>query len=394
MVILLRSGWQSVNIGDIVHTDGFLEMAKKFLPGVEIAVWVSDDFPPEEEAMFRKYYPDTVIVKGRILKDGSGDNEALDKAVRKADILIHNSGPMLVAKEDVEAFYQRTGKPFGVWGITYDGNDYYTECLNHAEFLYFRDSVSLKRAKEKGLACPVLGLTPDVAFFATISEEKYGERYLEEHGLKKKEFVCCIPRLRYTPFWRIKKNVPFDERKQERNEARKEQDHRWLRETIVRVVRERGKKVLICPEDRSQMEVGKEMLYDRLPEDVRSMTVWKEDFWLPDEAISVYKKSACLFGNEMHSPIMCIANHIPAVVCRWEEQTSKGYMWKDMWLEDWLFDTDDEARMKKLPETVLGILDAPDRAEEKIREAQKIVSERTGKTVESLNAVKEKYQFG
>jgi hypothetical protein len=100
------------------------------------------------------------------------------------------------------------------------------------------------------------------------------------------------------------------------NEAMKEHDHAPPRETIAAMTRQTGLKVLLCPEDQSQMEVGKEMLFDKLP----------------DEAVSTYVRSAGRFGNEMHSPIRCLANSIPALVCRWREQTSKGFMWRDIGL--------------------------------------------------------------
>jgi hypothetical protein len=73
------------------------------------------------------------------------------------------------------------------------------------------------------------------------------------------------------------------------------------------------------------MAVGKEMLLDLLPDDVKRRVVWRENYWLTDEALSTYALSAGLFGHEMHSPIMCIGNGIPAIVCRFEEQTSKGF---------------------------------------------------------------------
>lgn len=31
-----------------------------------------------------------------------------------------------------------------------------------------------------------------------------------------------------------------------------------------------------------------------------------------------------MFGNEQHSPILCIGHGIPAIVCRYKEQTSIG----------------------------------------------------------------------
>ena len=104
-------------------------------------------------------------------------------------------------------------------------------------------------------------------------------------------------------------------------------------------------KVLVCPEDSTQMETGKELLVDPLPADVKANVVWRENFWLTDEAISTYVRSAGLFGSEMHSPIMCIGNGIPAIVCRFAEQTTKGFMWRDIGLGDWLFDLDKEEEL-------------------------------------------------
>lgn len=384
MKILLRTGWQVVNIGDIAHTTGFLSVMKRFLPEAEVTAWVSADFSDTEAYMVHKTFPDVRIVKGRIGEDGRGDNEALDQAVRESDMLVHNSGPMLVAKDDVEAYCLKTGKPFGAFGITYDGNDYYNECFHHASFLYFRDSESLRKAREAKIQCPVMGFGPDVAFCVDLRDDVRGLDYMQAHGLEPGKFVCCIPRLRYTPFWRIKENAAFDVVKNRRNEEKKEHDHAYLRETIIRVVRERGMKVLLCPEDKSHIQVGEEMIYSRLPEDVKAMVVHKKEFWLPDEALSIYTRSALLFGNEMHSPIMCIGNGVPAIVCRWEEQTSKGLMWKDIGLSEWLFDADCEQQTRKLADTVLSILDHPGEAADKVRTARESVYKKYEEMVKTL----------
>ena len=98
------------------------------------------------------------------------------------------------------------------------------------------------------------------------------------------------------------------------------------RAAITAVIRETNHKIHLCPEDMTQVEVGKEWIYDRLPADVRKRVVWRDKFWLTDEALSVYVRSAGLFGLEMHSPIMAIGNGIPAIVGRFAEQTSKGFM--------------------------------------------------------------------
>jgi len=45
-------------------------------------------------------------------------------------------------------------------------------------------------------------------------------------------------------------------------------------------------KILVVPEDSTQMETGRELLVDPLPADVKAKVVWRENFWLTDEAIS------------------------------------------------------------------------------------------------------------
>jgi hypothetical protein len=49
----------------------------------------------------------------------------------------------------------------------------------------------------------------------------------------------------------------------------------------------------------------------------------------------------------------------PAIVCRWETQTTKGFMWRDLGLGDWLFDFDDEAQVARLPDAVLAMAKDP-----------------------------------
>lgn len=110
-----------------------------------------------------------------------------------------------------------------------------------------------------------------------------------------------------------------DEIKHARNEEMKEHDHAPLRDAITKIVKQTDLKVLICPEDKIQMQVGEEMLYDKLPDEIRTKVVWRPDYWLTGEAISTYVRSPGLFGNKMHSPIFCIGHGVPAIVCRWAE---------------------------------------------------------------------------
>ena len=140
-------------------------------------------------------------------------------------------------------------------------------------------------------------------------------------------------------------------------------------------------RVLVCPEDRTQMAIGKEMLVDPLPAHVRRQVVWRPDYWLTGEAISTYVQSAGLFGNEMHSPIMAVGNGVPAIVCRWREQTTKGFMWRDIGLTDWLFDMDDEADVQKIVPAVLKLAHDQPAARRQAAAARQLVEQRQQQTM-------------
>lgn len=371
--ILLISAWQDVNIGDIAHTPGLLHVMEKFIPDAEIALWPWHPLTAEVRKLITTRFPKLKIVSGDLNEDGTPTTQEIADAFDWCDLLLHGSGPMLCARERVKGFIETTGKPYGVFGITYDGNPWFREVLDKAEFIYFRDTVSLYRAMKDGCACRDMQFGPDAAFAYDIVNDEYAEKFLAENDLEEGRFVCCIGRYRWTPFWEIKPEVPYNEEKDKFNTAHKEKDHEQLVEAVVKIVRELGMKVLLCPECRSEIQLEKDMIYDRLPEDVKPMVVWKSDFWAPDEAMGVYMKCAGLFGNEMHSPIMCIGNGIPALICRCREVTSKGYMWNDIGLGQWMFNQDVEDEMMSVPYAVVNMLTDTEKTKAMVESARTFV---------------------
>jgi polysaccharide pyruvyl transferase WcaK-like protein len=388
--ILLRSSWQTVNIGDIAHTPGVLAIFEKHLPSAEVYLWPSNVNNGVKELLSQRF-PQLRFVQGE---------KALEAAFAECDFLLHGSGPSLVAEKDVRRWSAETKKPYGVYGITLpvqessstqptsqSALDATIELLSGARFVFFRDSVSMQLAKDRGCKCPVMEFGPDGAFAADLREDAKAGAFLEKHSLKEGQFMCCIPRLRFTPYWVIpEKKASKDEVKHARNEAMKEHDHAPHRQAIIDVVRQTDMKVLVCPEDRTQMTVGKDLIYDPLPDDVKARVVWRPEYWLTGEAISTYVRSAGLFGNEMHSPIMCIGNGVPAIVCRWAEQTSKGFMWRDIGLDDWLFDFDNEDDVQRLPQAVLAIAKNPGAAKQKAAMAMSFVEQRQAATIQILSS--------
>ncbi|HYE31998.1 MAG TPA: polysaccharide pyruvyl transferase family protein [Methylomirabilota bacterium] len=384
--ILLRSSWQVVNIGDIAHTPGVLALLEKHIPEAEVILWASSDLSPEVAAMEHRRFPKLRIVKGSIREDGTVTDKALEEAIQEADFLLHGSGPSLVAAKDVAAFMKLTGKPFGVYGITH--GSFFTsrtdkDLLSKAKFVFFRDSVSLAHARKEGVTAPVMEFGPDGAFACDLRNDAAAEQFLKASKLQEGKFVCCIPRLRYTPYWEMRGEAMTAEqrRRHARNEAMAEHDHAPLREAIRAIVKETDFRVLLCPEDKSQMAVGKRWILEKLAPSERQRVVWREEFWLTDEALSTYVRSAGLFGLEMHSPIMCIGNGVPAIVCRFEEQTSKGIMWRDIGLGDWLFDFDREEDIQRFTPTVLEMLSNRAGALAKVNQAQQFVQQRQRETM-------------
>ena len=86
----------------------------------------------------------------------------------------------------------------------------------------------------------------------------------------------------------------------------------------------------------------------------------------------------------MHSPIMCIGNNIPAVVVRWKQQTSKGLMWSDIGLDEWLFDSDMGVDENVFSETVLKFITDQSTSTEKARKANDFVKALHKKMTEKL----------
>ena len=229
--VLLRSSWQTVNIGDIAHTPGVLHLLEQYLPEAEITLWPSRIDNGVEELLSARF-PKLKVIKGA---------EDLKRAFAESDFLLHGSGPSLVAQKDVERWIEATNKPYGVYGITVSrrgststadvSDDSFAKTiavLSGARFAYFRDSKSLELAKASGCTSPVMEFGPDGAFACDLKEDEKATAFLKANGLEDGRFLCCIPRLRYTPYWLIK-DLPKDEVKHAREQRKCRRDDPFAR---------------------------------------------------------------------------------------------------------------------------------------------------------------------
>jgi hypothetical protein len=339
--ILIISGWQDVNIGDIAHTPGLLQILQKHLPDSHLILWKTSQ-SEEVGRMLKKNFPAVQIIYGGLNKNDEVDAENILKAFDESDIMIHGSGPSVVGEKRLRVWANSTGKPFGIFGTTIQWiNPELKELLNKASFIYTRETASMEVLEAEG-----------------ISEEG--------------KFICAIPRLRYTPYHKIKK-IDWDEDKihevEETNKRYKEEDHAKLREAIITWVRETGYKVLLCPEMTYEVDIMDELLFNPLPDDVKPSVV-KRGYWMPDEAASVYKRAFALLSFECHSPLIALANETMAFYLRQPQDTIKGQMYYDLGFEDWVFEIE-ETSGTDIAGALMSVFRDPAFGKQKIDEAYK-----------------------
>ncbi|MES2571568.1 MAG: polysaccharide pyruvyl transferase family protein, partial [Verrucomicrobiota bacterium] len=105
--ILLRSSWQTVNIGDVAHTPGMLALLETHRPEADVTLWPSSVDRGVEEIL-RVRFPKLKIAKTRAERES---------ALAECDFFLHGSGPGMVGAKETK-LAQQLGKPYGFGGIT------------------------------------------------------------------------------------------------------------------------------------------------------------------------------------------------------------------------------------------------------------------------------------
>ncbi|MGH9345104.1 MAG: polysaccharide pyruvyl transferase family protein [Terriglobia bacterium] len=399
-VILLRGSWQSVNIGDIGHTPGALDLIGRYCPEARVILWPSEGALDHGVKDFlSRDFPRLRIAPGTV-KNGNPTTPALKAAWAEADFMLHGSGSGFGARAQLAAWYRATGKPYGVFGTSVDpisgiGPGLEAEggtldelrariaklppdhldketrwVINRSAFMFCRDTISLDYLKAQGVHPPILEFGPDSQFGMVQSDDARGDAYREKHALEEGKFICVVPRSRYTPYWQIRhtKMSASDRIKDAIDNRTVEKDSAKLRNMMIAYVRNTGNKVMTCPEMTDEIELAKKVLVDPLPADVRNKVVWRDTFWLPDEAAAIYSKAQAVVSTECHSPIISIAHGTPAFYVRQPTDTCKGQMYPDIGLGNWLFEID-EIDGRLLWARLKVIIDNPTTARTQIKTA-------------------------
>lgn len=343
LTVLVVSGWQDVNIGDIAHSPGLLHVLETYLPNAQIILWKRSR-SEKVEVLLNSNFPQVKIIHGDVDSEYRVDAPEVLEAFENADIMIHGSGPNIVGQPHLEAWVKHSEKPFGIFGVTIQNvNRERKKLLEKAAFIYTRETASLEVLKKNGLTGSHISFAPDATFYFHLRDEEKALSYLKKNELEENKFICVIPRLRITPYYKITQTNWSEERIKEvdeLNDKHAEADHAKLRQAMIRWVRETGQKVLVCPEMTYQVDIMDELLIDPLPEDVKPY-VLKRGYWLPDEAASVYARAHTLLSFECHSPIIALAVGTPAMYLRQPQDTIKGQMYYDLEANDWIFEIEE-----------------------------------------------------
>jgi len=317
------------------------------------------------------------------------------------------------ARAHLGAWHRATGKPYGVFGTTFDpinnsGRNVEGATLDvrraqiqalpathldaetrwivdRAAFVFARETTTRDYFKAQGVRTPILEYGPDTQLAMNLSDRARGDAFRAAHGLEEGRFICVIPRLRYTPYYRIHNTSrrPGDEKKDAINQATVESDHAKLRDLMVSYVRQTGRRVMACGEMTYQVQMAKEVLVDPLPADVKRNVVWRDTYWMPDEAAAIYARAACVVSVECHSPLISLHHGTPAFYVRQPTDTCKGQMYRDMGAGDWIFEID-ETSGSQLWSRLEEICRDPARAKAKARAIMTFVEGRQKRMVDAL----------
>jgi len=371
--ILLRNAWQNVNIGDIGHYLGALELIGRYFPAAEMTLWPRPGALADgvREKLIQAF-PKLKITEG-LVQNGKPSTPDLAAAWANTDFMLHGSGSGFSARTDLAAFHRATGKPFGVFGTSTDpisgiGRDRDPEggtlanlrsriqrlpashlddetrwIVDRAAFMFCRDTLSLDYLKAQGVKAPILEFGPDSQFGMKRRDDRTGDAFRKAKGLEEGKFICVIPRLRYTPYYRIRNEprTPADDVRDAINNRTTESDHARVRDMIVAYVRNTGNKVLVCGEMTYQVPMAKEVLLDPLPADVKRNVIWRDNFWFTYEAAAVFARCQTVICVDCHSPIIALAHGVPGFYVRQPTDTCKGQMFHDVGVSPWIFEVDE-----------------------------------------------------
>lgn len=392
--ILLHSGWNRYNFGDVAHTPGFLRLLEQHIPEAQVRLWMSS-YPEWLSAYIGARFPWVECFAGRLGGSHGDIDPVLEEAYDWADLFVFNSGPVfnyghelvpggpVVTKgwrgfdwnatmpHAAKLYYARSkGVPFGIFGqsfihIASPADTVLAEILSAAAFLTTRETDSLRYLKQLGVEARDMGFAPDAAWAFDLQDDETVLPWLQNLGLENGQFLAMTTR--YAP-----KGVDeiFDRDRQLVFYERVITD--WVEATAL--------PILLIPEMARTIRLNRELIYDPLPANLKQHVIiddsmWspEEQFWTPDQAQSVISRACCYLNADHHGTLQGMGGAgTPCVHAPQPQAGRKAWVYRDVGLGDWLFDmyADDPA---KVSAALIEIQRDPDAARRKVAGAVAIV---------------------
>ena len=397
-VIMVCFSWGTAGIGDIGITPGLMNLLEKNIPEAEIII-VANTYGKmrliDGEGIHVKDYLESKYPKVTVIQTPFSSGkvvakkdlvEEFEKAFDRADMILYNSGttlsygrwgydfhrsmklawPLFMARE--------AGKPYGIYCQSFDkiawpANELFVPMLSDADFVFCRDGNSLEYLKSLGVDSPVLEFGPDATFALTVSDKSIANNFMKEHDLKPQQFITITTRA-----INMETNTPWYSEERGLAHAAK------IRKLIEEYIERTDQVVLICPEVVHDIEPHRTMIYDKLPEKTRKNVRFLDEMWLPEEAVAVYSQAETIVSMQMHSIIMALAVGTPVLHPQWWESGRKAWMLKDLGVEEWLFDIDEDP-VDDMVNELMEIHNNYDTARNKVKLALDIVHKRQDETM-------------
>ena len=383
--ILLRSAWDTVNIGDIGHTPGTLRILEEHLPDTPVILWAASLNDAIRDMLMRRF-PKLEIVQGKLDEKRGLVEPQLQDAFARCGLVIRNSG----MGQDLGLFsYCVANKiPFGIYGQSYfpsfvegEAGKHAIELINHAEFLYCRDGNTLKTLQDAQAKPKVLEFGPDGCFGIDVRDDERATAFMKRAGLEDRKFITIQLRT-HTAKHKGKHNPPLNPlHPTPQNIADDERRAAVYRELITGWVKQTGYKVLIAPEVEKEAAHNKRLLFDPLPAEIQANIVNMDHFWNVDEAASVFARAHTAVCHEPHSLIIALANGTPIIHTFSEFHSPKCWMFRDIGLSKWLLEFDSTPASQML--AALLAIDADYKAAQaEVQKAMKFVAERQAATMQ------------
>jgi polysaccharide pyruvyl transferase WcaK-like protein len=366
-------------MGEVAQVAGLLKLLQREVPSARLTVWATS-LAHGAEPWLRKRFPKVKFITGTIGRDGKPDQPELQQAWEECDFFLHGPSTHVIAREHIEAWKRHARKPFGIYGVTLDDIDAKLKgLLEAAQFVFLRDGASRALAIRQGIKASQVSFVPDAALASDLLDDKSAEAWLAEHNLKAGEFVCVVPKLRFTPYWEIFDRSPkYAEIAQEQMNRRcREEDLSLIREAVIQYLKAHPNARLLCAAEMPyQVALGQELVSEKFPESLRSRCVVREDAWLPDEAASIFAQAQWVLTMELLSAVVAQTVGTPAIHLRPPTDATQGQMWRDLGLRDWFFELD-QVNAIQLAEALLKLKETPEvkartlfQANEFIRESE------------------------